>query len=214
MVSIKTNVGQTKEALALAGGTQTGYVSSGNQTYTATTVTPTSSPSWGVNAWAGKLVVTASQVYGVIVSNTATALTVDQWYNPASPTGSAGSTPAANTAFIILGGAAPVNVMALTNTASFTPVATDTSLSGEQTANGLGRKFATFTYTTGTSSYQNSATWTYTGSSAVTLTGAATFDCLTQSSGVMLHESAFSGGSTAVVSVSGDQVTATQTVSM
>lgn len=212
MIPIKVNVGQTKQALCLAGGTQTGYASSGNNTWTATTVTPSTSPSWTTNAWAGKLVVAATQVYGVIVSNTATALTFDQLYNPATPTGSAGSTPAANTAFIILGGAAPVNVMAITNTGSFTPAATDTSLSGEQTANGLGRKFTTFTYTTGTSSYQLSATWTYTGSTSVVITGAATFDCLTQSAGVMLHETALS--STATVNANGDQVTLTQTVNM
>lgn len=209
---MKVNTGNTKEALALAGGTQAGYASTGNQTYTATTVTPAVSPAWTVNQWAGKLVITATQVYGVIVSNSATALTVDQWYNPATPTGAAGTTPAANTAFVILGGAAPANVMALTNTVSFTPAATDTTLSGEQTANGLGRKFATFTYTTGASSYQQATTWTYTGSGAVTLTGIATFDCLTQSAGVMLHETAF--GTSATVSANGDQLTATQTVTM
>jgi hypothetical protein len=137
---------------------------------------------------------------------------VDQWYNPATPTGAAGTTPASNTAFVILGGAAPANVMAVTNTGRFTPVATDTALSGEQTASGMGRKFGTFAYTTGTSSYQIATTWTYTGAAPLTLTGIATFDVITQSVGQMLHESAL--GSTATVSANGDQLTVTQTVTM
>lgn len=209
---MKVNTGHTKEALALAGGTQAGYVnSSGAIAFTATSVTPTTSPAWTVNQWAGKYVI-AGTVYAIIVSNTALALTVDQWYNPATPTGAAGGTPAANTSFVIMGGSAAVNVMAITNTGSFTPVATDTVLSGEQTTNGMGRKQATFSYTTGTSSYQQATTWTYTGSGALTLTGIATFDALTASVGQMLHETAF--GSTGTVTANGDQITATQTVTM
>lgn len=209
---MKVNTGNTKEALALAGGTQIGYVNtSGAITYTATAVTPTTSPAWTVNQWAGKFIIVGA-VYGICVSNTATAATVDQWYNPATPTGAAGATPAANTSFAILGGAAPANVMALTNTASFAPAATDTALSGEQTASGLGRKFASFTYTTGTNSYQLAATWTYTGSTLVAITGAATFDVITPSAGVMLHETALA--SAANVNANGDQATMTQTVTM
>lgn len=205
---MKVNTGNTKEALTLAGGTQAG--TTGSSTAVGTTSLTNSGASWTTNQWAGKFVITGG-TYGVIVSNTSTALTIDQWYNPTSPTGAAASNPSTGS-YVILGGAAPVDYMALTNTSSFTPSATDTSLSGEQTANGLGRKLATFTYTTGASSYQLAATWTYTGSSPVTITGIGTFDCLTASSGVMLHETALS--SSATVSANGDTLTVTQTVTM
>jgi hypothetical protein len=224
---VKTDIGQGKQALALAGGGVAGYVSSGSITYTATTVTPASSPSWTAstgtnfgttNVWTGYIVVSLQAgAYGVIVSNTATALTIDYWRSPTSPTGAATTTPTTGTAgFIILPGNAPVFYMALTNTVSFTPAHGDTALSGEQTANGLGRQAATFAHTFSTSSTNNTytltSTWTYTGSSSVTLTGIGTFDSSTASTGVMLHETAL--GSSATVSANGDTLTVTQTVTM
>jgi hypothetical protein len=223
---MKVNIGQGKQALALAGGGVTGYVGSGTITYSSTSVTFAAASGWvassGTNfgtagVWLGYIVV-AGTVYGVVTANTTTVLTVDKWYNPASPTGAAGTTPASNTSFFLMPGNASVFYMALTNTTSFTPAATDTSLSGEQTSNGLGRAAATFAHTFSNSSTNNTYTltntWTYTGSSSVTLTGIGTFDCATASTGIMLHESAFSGGATATLSSNGDQLTCTQTVTM
>ncbi|HEY2088695.1 MAG TPA: hypothetical protein VGH54_22070 [Mycobacterium sp.] len=222
---MKTDIGQGKQALQLAGGGLAGYVSTGSITYAATTVTPGTSPAWTVststnfgatNVWTGYVVV-AGQTYGVITSNTATALTIDKWYNPANPTGAAATTPTTGSqSFIIVPGNASVFYMALTNTGSFTPVHGDTSLSGEQTSNGLSRQAATFAHTFSTSSTNNTytltSTWTYTGSSPVTLTGIGTFDSATSSTGVMFHETALS--SSATVSANGDQLTVTQTVTM
>lgn len=73
-----------------------------SDSFTATTATPTTSPSWAVNTWAGYVVVVgATPVAGFITSNTATALTVATgWYNLTSG-GGAGSTPASNTAMNI-----------------------------------------------------------------------------------------------------------------
>jgi hypothetical protein len=225
---VKTNIGQGKQALALAGGGIPGYVSSGSITYTATTVTPASSPSWTAstatnfgttNVWTGYIVVSLQAgAYGVITSNTASALTIDYWRSPTSPTGAATTTPTTGTAgFVILPGNASVYYMALTNaTAPFNPAATDTSLSGEQTTNGLSRQAATFAHTFSTSSTNNTytltSTWTYTGSTAVTISGIGTFDSSTSSTGIMLHETALS--STATLSANGDQLTVTQTVTM
>lgn len=215
MVKIKTNIGQDKNALVLAGGTQAGYVNtSGAITYTATSVTPTTSPAWTVNQWSGKFVI-AGSVYGVIASNTATALTVDRWLNFATPTGAAGTTPAANTSFGILGGAAPVNWMAITANAT-APAATDTALAGEITTAGGGliRQAATYAHTTGTNTYTLTATFTANASDVlpVTIAKIGTFDTLTSATGIMLHETALS--STATLSASGDAVTITQTVTM
>lgn len=225
---MKTDIGQGKQALMLAGGGTPGYVSTGNQVYGTSspwTVTPATSPVWTVstssnlgtaNVWTGYVVVAATGVYGVVVSNTATALTVDRWVNPASPTGAAGTTPVANTAFVIVPGNASAFVMALTNTVSFTPVHGDTTLSGEQSTNGLGRLYGTFAHTFSASSTNNTytltGTWTYSGSTAVTLTGIGVFDAFAASSGTMLFETALN--SPATVNASGDALTVSQTVTM
>lgn len=217
----KTNIGQGKQALALSGGGVAGYVNtSGAITYTATTVTPTSSPAWTAststnfgtaNVWTGYIVV-AGSVYGVIVSNTATALTIDRWYNPASPTGAAGTTPAANTSFLILPGNAPCFYMGISTATSV--AATDIALASEQTTNGLGRAAATFAHTFSNSSTNNTYTltntFTYTGSGGVTLDSIGIFDALT--SGIPLFTTVIS--SAATVSANGDAVTVTDTITM
>lgn len=216
---MKTNIGQDKNALVLAGGTQVGNANtSGAITYTATTVTPTTSPAWTTNQWAGKFVV-AGAVYGVVASNSATALTVDKWLNPATPTGTAGTVPAANTTFVILGGAAPVNFMALTANAT-APAATDVALAGEivNAGGGLIRQAATYAHTTGTNTYTLTGTYTANSSDVsgiplpVTIAKIGTFDTLTGATGVLLHETALS--STATLSAIGDSLTVTQTVTM
>ena len=82
---MKVNSGHDKEFLTLAGGTQAG--TSGTATSTTATSLTNTGASWSTNQWAGKFVV-AGTAYGVIVSNTATVLTIDRWYAPATPTGS------------------------------------------------------------------------------------------------------------------------------
>lgn len=223
----KTDIGQGKQALALGGGGVTGYSNnSGAVTYTATSVTPTSSPSWttsttsnfgSANVWSGFYCVagggttTTAIVYGVITSNTATALTVDRWYNPASPTGAAATTPAVNSPFIIIPGNAPAWYMGI-STGSV--AATDTSLASEQSTNGLGRAPATFAHTFSSSSANNTYTltntYTYTGSGAVVLTSIGIFDAA--SNGVPLFTTALSASAT--VNANGDQVTVTDTITM
>lgn len=212
---IKVNTGQDKQALCLAGaGTTAGYINtSGAITYTATTVTPTASPSWTVNAWAGRYVF-AGTVYGIIVSNTATALTVDRWYNPATPTGAAATTPAANTSFAIFG-SAPVFYMALTANTS-APSATDTALTGEITTAGGGliRQAAAYAHTTSATTYTLTGSYTVNGSDTLgpIIHKIGTFDTLTPATGIMLHETVLSADAT--LSAVGDSLTVTQTVTM
>lgn len=211
----KVNSGQDLQALALAGGTQAGYVNtSGAIAYTATSVTPTTSPAWTVDQWKGKFCVVGT-VYGVISTNSATALTIDQWLNPATPTGAAGTTPAVNTSFIILGGAAPVNYMAVSANTAATG-ATDTTLPGEITtaAGTLKRAVATYAHTAGANTYTLTNTFTANASDTlpVTLAKIGTFDTLTPATGIMLHETLLSA--TATLTAAGDSVAVTQTVTM
>jgi hypothetical protein len=205
---VKTNSGNDVEARNLGGdiagdtGTSTGA--------TATTLTD-SGKSWTTNAWTGHMVSTGG-VYGIVVSNTATVLTVDRWYVPATPGGAAASTPSTG-AYVILPGGAPVWYMALTanNTA---PSATDTTLTGEITTagGGLVRKLVTYAHTAGASTYTLTGTFTANGSDSlpVTLAKIGTFNSIV--SGQMLHETLLSA--TATLSASGDPATITQTITM
>jgi hypothetical protein len=74
----------------------------GTATGTSATTLTRSSATWTGSAWVGRRVVAASGVYGVIQANTATVLTIDQWNNPATPAGAAGTTPAATTVYAIM----------------------------------------------------------------------------------------------------------------
>jgi hypothetical protein len=136
----RTNAGGTWLNILMGGDTNANLAyenHSGAVTYTATTVTPTASPTWTVNQWAGHLVVgltstgtTPTFVYGVIKSNTATALTIDQWYTWASTTGAVGSTPAANTSFGITLGQGPARWIGLSTDAGVEDIG-DTALASE-----------------------------------------------------------------------------------
>ena len=102
------------------------------------------------------------------------------------------------------------NWIALT-TDSGAPLATDTALASEETANGLARKQATVTHTAGAASSVLSATWTYTGSTTKTIAKAGLFNQTGPPvAGTMVLETLLS--STATVNSNGDQVTVNWTV--
>lgn len=204
---MKVNGGQDLQAKALTGGA-VGFVGAA----TATTATTLTSSGFSASAYIGQVVVVASattKAYGVILSNTTTVLTVDQWNSATSP-GTVATTPGATDNFVIMPGAAFVQYMAITGT-NITPGATDTALSGELTTNGLGRKVAAYAHTTGASSYTLTPTYTYTGSTTQNIYAMGTFNTPVASSGLMFHETAFT---VATVNANGDQVTVTQTVTM
>jgi hypothetical protein len=219
----KTNIGQGKQALALSGGGVTGYLSAGSTTYATSspwTATPGTAPSWtastgtnfgAANVWQGFIAVALTGVYGVIISNTTTAITVDRWYNPATPTGAAGTAPTTGQ-FIILPGNAPCWYMGISTATSV--ALTDIALASEQTTNGLGRAPATFAHTFSNSSTNNTYTltntFTYTGSGGVTLDSIGIFDAA--SSGIPLFTTVMSASAT--VTASGDSVTVTDTITM
>lgn len=207
---MKVNTGNTKLAQALANGGSAGYTGTATAT-TATSLTATGTP-WSSNQWAGRIVCAAGNVYGVILSNTTSVLTIDKWYAPATPTGAAASTPSSTAVFVILPGNAPVHYMALTATAT-APSASDTALTGEITTAGLTRQAAAFAHTPGASTYTLTGSYTaQAGDVPVTVAQMGTFDSATSATGIMLHRTLLSA--TATLSAAGDALTVTQTVTM
>ncbi len=159
--------------------------SSGTSTSVTATTMTNSGAAWATNQWTGHVVVGANNRYGVVLSNTATVLTIDKWYDPAAPGGTAGSTPATG-AYMILPGGIPHWWIALsTDTAA--PAAGDTTLSSEITGSGLARALPTsYTHTTASNTYSIQKTFTATGT--VTVNKGAVFNAST--GGSMVFESA------------------------
>jgi len=137
---------------------------------------------------AGKIVVAlvSGGAYGVILSNTSTALTIDRWNNPASPGGAAASTPSATCNYAIFTAAFPSWWMALSTDAT-SPSASDHTLASELTTNGLGRALGGWTHTNGTTSATLNNLFTSTGGSN-TINKEAIFNA--QNGGIMTFESA------------------------
>jgi hypothetical protein len=201
---VKVNSGNDLQALVMGG--QTGLAG----TASATSATTLTSTGFVASAYIGQVVV-AGSVYGVIASNTTTVLTVDRWYNPATPGGAAGSTPSGTSAFMIVPGGAPAFFTALTANAT-APAAGDTTLTAEITTAGGGliRKLSTYAHTGGAASYTLTTTFTANGTDAlpVTIAKVGVFNSI--SAGTMLYETLLSA--TATLSASGDALTTTHTV--
>jgi len=211
--AIFTNVGREVWSNSLGGG-QVG--TSGTATGTSvTTLTSGAITSVTSNQYA-EYRLTAGTVWGNIVSHTSgttPVFTVDRWYNPATPGGSAGSTPSSSSTFLISdGGASSAWFVGIGNT-SFTPSATDTSLTGEQTTQGLVRKIAPFAITSAVApaSYTLTPVWTYTGSTSITLYSVACFTSMVVgTANSMVFETLLSP--TATVTTNGQQVVVTEAV--
>jgi hypothetical protein len=203
---MRTNIGADLQSDAMGAMAATDTGTGATVTYAATTVTDTSK-AWATNAWAGRLVVSGA-VYGVVVSNTATVLTIDRWYAPATPGGAAGTTPSANATYSIAPGNAPASYLAITEN-STAPAGGDTALTGELTAGGLGRKLGTYAHTAGATSY--TLTTTYTSSDGTTRTVAKYGQFHALSGGRMPFTSLISPTATVA---NGDQLTVTATISL
>jgi hypothetical protein len=167
-------------------------------------------------ALAGQIVVacpnnagTGSKVYGVIVSNTATALTVDQWYDPTSTSGAAGTTPNATCSYVIVPGQNPAPWLAVTQNAT-APSASDTTLTAELTTSDWLRAVGTYAHTAAATTYTLVHLWTST--STVTINKEAQFGAAnTTGGGVMPFESAEPSPPTLV---SGDTLQNTITITI
>lgn len=204
----RMNLGADKQAQEIGGGT---YGATGS----ATSPTGTGFTCSGLVASAhiGHLVQLGA-AWGVITANGTTSVTVDQWYTPG--TYAPASTPSAGV-FVIMPAAAPAVFMGIAATGGHTPVVTDTSLLNEIATVGSGvlRKLATYAHTTSAASFTWSATFTYTSTDNGTVRvedTIAMFDTLTPVSGIMQFQSTMNA--TATLSITGDAVTVTDTVSM
>ncbi len=172
------------------------------------------------NGLSGQIVVcwisTTVMVYGVITSNTSTALTVDQWYNAASTTGAAGTTPGTTTPYVVIPGQNPAAWMCL-SASVFTPATTDQSLNtqgAELAANGFSRAVGTWAHTHAASTYTLIHLWTATGTDTINnegISGAATILTTPNFGGVFPFESAEPSPPTLV---SGDTLQNTVTITI
>lgn len=211
MNPILVNTGRDHQAAAI-GGDVVGETNTATAT-SATSLTR-SGATWTTNAWAGHIVMAASGVYGVIISNTATVLTIDQWSNPATPGGAAGTTPGATTVYGILPGQAPAWFTGLTANAG-AAAAGDTALTGEiaTAGGGLIRKISAYAHTAGVASYTLTTAFTANGSDTlpVTVHKLGVFLSLVGATR-MAFETVLNADAT--LNVSGDQLTTTQTVTL
>lgn len=148
-----------------------------------------------------------STVFGVIVSNSATVLTVDQWYDP--DTLGVGTTPNATATYQILPGQMPAIFIGVTE-AGGSPAASDTTLPTELTVDGFTRALATWAHTAAATTY--TLTRLFTASGTRTITRCAVFGAAnTTGGGVMPFTNTVTPNA---ILVSGDTLTITITVTI
>jgi hypothetical protein len=162
---------------------------------------------------------TGAVVYGVITKNTATVLTVDQWYSGTSTSGAAGSTPNGTAQYMILPGQNPAAWLCL-SASSFTPNTADVYLGSqnsgaELTTNGFSRAVGTYSHTAAGSTFSLVYMWTASGTETINnegISGAAAYSTSSpQYGGVFPFESAEPSPPTLV---SGDTLQNTCTITI
>ncbi|HEX7276040.1 MAG TPA: hypothetical protein VF244_01575 [Acidimicrobiales bacterium] len=212
---MRTNLGTDLQSRAMGALSNTAKGTAASS-ITATTASLTGLDGTGGTAlWNGQIL-DLNGVFGVILSNTAanpTVVTVDKWYDPATPFNplTTASTPSTG-AWEILPGMAPAMWMGITvDTGS--PAATDTVLTSEETAAGLGRAAAApaYAHTASATTYTITRTFTYTGGSSKTLHKIGIFNSAVVG-GIMLFVTNLNAD--AIVAVNGDAVTVTDTVTI
>lgn len=147
----------------VAAGIGTNGPAANTATATSATSLTDTGESWTTDQFKGWTVFaeesTNNPVFGNIGSNTATVLTVDQWWGPNDTTE---TTPASTCDYIILP-TCRARFMGLTENASAAS-ATDTVLTGEITTGGCSRAIATYAHTAGTSTLTQTKTFSVTAS--------------------------------------------------
>lgn len=170
--NLLTNIGRDVWAQnwgVIAGGTTTASPATATS---ATSVTVTGTPLTasnlatpilgvaGLRIWMPVTGLTTAPVYGNIVSNTTSVITIDKWWTVSDATG---TTPASTSAFHIApGGQSAIRFVGLTTNASAAS-ASNTTLTGELTASGMGRQLGTYAHTLGASTVTLTNTFNATG---------------------------------------------------
>jgi len=107
-------------------------------------------------------VVTGS-VWGNVVDNTSTTLTVDQWNNPSAPGSTPASVPSSGIPYVIMDGVAPAWYMGISgNSTPISNPSSNYSLPGEYSTSGggLNRKVCIFAHTASLAAYTLTAVFT------------------------------------------------------
>lgn len=207
--NLRTTVGLDWESAQLGGPVS---VTLGAATSTSATSYTKTAAGWTVDAFKGYRVVanltglTTEPVYGNIGTNSATVLTVDQWWTAVDGTG--GTPAGTNNGILITGG--PARFVAVTTDASAASAAS-TTLTTEQNANGVSRALATYAHTGAASTYTQSKTWTASGTiTAIHRAGMFTSSTLA-SVGIIVFETVLNADATLA---NGDQLAITWTVNI
>lgn len=192
---------------------------------TATTLTLTGQAAPGsLTKWNGLVVVvakTATAVWGRIKSNTTAAppvVTVDRWYNPATPGGTAGATPAVTSAYVIVDAAGPCWFVGLTTKATFAPVTPSTTvlLPTEYThpTAGLNRKIAPWAHTAGANTTTLTPVFTANAHDVLpaTITGIGVFNSKVKADTVQTMMFITKLSTSATLSAATDTLTITETI--
>lgn len=155
-------------AVSSAGGQGSPATASGATSLTATSTPWTASnlatPQLGL---AGKVVfvpitnITTTPVYGLIVSNTTSVLTLDKWWTP--DFAGTGTTPSSTAAFVIMPGRGPGALFMALTTDSGAASASDTVLASEISTNGGARAKSTYAHTYGGTTFTLQVVYTITG---------------------------------------------------
>jgi hypothetical protein len=160
----------------------------------------------GWRVWAPVTSVGTSPVYGNIGTNSATVLTVDQWWTGAD---GLGTTPAGTNAFQILPTSTP-RFMGLT-TDSAAASASDTTLASEITSGGCTRTKSTFAHSGGTATYTMQVVFSVT-STFTAIHKMGLFTALnTTAGGIMVFETVLNQDATVG---NGDTLTVTDTITL
>jgi hypothetical protein len=209
VLNTANNGGRDQSAANLAGQPGFGVTSTIATGCTSTSLTATATP-FVASAYIGQIVIaeetTNAPVWGFIISNTTSVLTIDGWHYG---DGSAGTTPGTTCNYNILPGAAPIRYMALTENAGAAS-ASDTSLTGEITTGGCGRALATYAHTLGASTATLAKTFSV-GATFPAIHKIGLFQSATASGALMSFEVVLNADASVV---SGDTLACTWTLTL
>lgn len=206
--NLLTNAGRDLSAAALGhAANKAGVLTAA----TATSATPsggglTTDQYKGWRVFAPITNATTKPVYGNIGSNSTTVLTVDQWWDEAD---GVGTTPGGTNGYYIIPTFTPRFMGITADTAAAS--ASNTTLTSEQTANGLARAIAAYAHTAGQATLTLTKSWTASGTVA-NLHRIGLFTAKdTTAAGVMCFEAVLNADASVV---SGDTLQVTDTITL
>ena len=196
-------------------------------TATATTANTLTVAGLTASAWINAVLITPT-AWGVIVSNTTGAFTIDRWYSYTTPGGAAAATPSGTTTFVVMWGPTPAMFMGL-STVTTAPASGDTTMASEivngtpagennvigTLPTGLLRAITTYAHSAGTNTFTQTITYTVNSNESgilpVTIGRMGLFWSIISTVAAMAFETLLSP-TTATLSAVGDQLTVTETV--